>query len=127
MWILNLYRTVGRPGGKYAGGDEQKRIFLGDQFSGRYCLHYSGEGEGGGGYLARVRALAERAKIIFPIFFFQKRARREISPCRFARLVLKVLRVVSRRSPLPCRDNTRFVRYGIRAEDINKYETGNRA
>lgn len=28
VWILNLYRTVERSGGKYAGRDEQKRIFL---------------------------------------------------------------------------------------------------
>lgn len=30
VWILNLYRTVERTSEKYAGRDEQKRIFLGD-------------------------------------------------------------------------------------------------
>lgn len=31
VWILNLYRTVERTSEKYAGRDEQKRIFLGDR------------------------------------------------------------------------------------------------
>lgn len=33
VWILNLYRTVERTSEKYAGRDEQKRIFLGDRIA----------------------------------------------------------------------------------------------
>jgi len=35
VWILNLYRTVERSGGKYAGRNEQKRIFLDREY--RHC------------------------------------------------------------------------------------------